>query len=383
MKYWVLSIVFCLFSIVLIAQKDYKGAVYDAKTSIPLPYVNIGIQNKGIGTVSDESGLFHLEINTADFSPVDTLVISSIGYKTIKRAVLDLEFVYNDYPKILMQPKLIALEEVVVTNPNANKEVYEVDEIVGYQNFGEKVYGYWKDNIALGGELATRIKVRKGLRKLNYLSFEVRSNPSDSVLIRVNIYDNGAIDKSPVINLNTSNKNILYTIGSRAQIVEIDLRPFDIYVRDDFIVSLELLKVYGDKAIGLVMSAKQNQYTDSYRKYASQDKWEKIEDAAMAYFLNTTLYSNKKKGNSKVAKGIKTNKKDRAVSGFVFYAGRPLAATKVTNYSTNNTAYTNEKGRYSIIAQKGDILRLESERMKVMFIKVLDKTTININMETK
>ncbi|MEL6918952.1 MAG: carboxypeptidase-like regulatory domain-containing protein [Bacteroidota bacterium] len=112
MKYWVLSIVFCLFSIVLIAQKDYKGAVYDAKTSIPLPYVNIGIQNKGIGTVSDESGLFHLEINTADFSPVDTLVISSIGYKTIKRAVLDLEFVYNDYPKILMQPKLIALEEV-------------------------------------------------------------------------------------------------------------------------------------------------------------------------------------------------------------------------------------------------------------------------------
>lgn len=72
---------------------------------------------------------------------------SSIGYKTFKRAVKDLKFAYNEYPEIALQPEIVKLNEIVVTNNGA----YEIQENIGYQNTGEKIYGYWKDNIALGG----------------------------------------------------------------------------------------------------------------------------------------------------------------------------------------------------------------------------------------
>ncbi len=51
---------FSFYTIVVGAQKDYKGRVVDANTKEPLAYVNIGVQEAGIGTVSDEEGLFHM-----------------------------------------------------------------------------------------------------------------------------------------------------------------------------------------------------------------------------------------------------------------------------------------------------------------------------------
>ena len=149
------------------AQQDYKGKITDKNTGFPLPYVNIGIVNKGIGTVSNESGVFHLKLNPDDFTERDTLVFSSIGYTSIRTAVPDLDFTFNDYPKFIMMPEIMELREVVVTDSGA----FEIEDIVGYQNSGEKMFGYWKDNIALGGELATKIKVKKGLRNTSHRNF--------------------------------------------------------------------------------------------------------------------------------------------------------------------------------------------------------------------
>ena len=148
--------IFFLFFNSALGQQDYKGKVLDSKTNEPLPFVNIGVFGKGIGTVSDEEGLFNLRIDKSKLDKTDTIQFSSLGYQTLKKAVKNLDFVYNDYPEILMRSENLNLNEVVVTN----KSAYEVNEIVGYQNYGEQNFGYWKDNIALGGELATKIKVR-------------------------------------------------------------------------------------------------------------------------------------------------------------------------------------------------------------------------------
>lgn len=359
------------------AQKDYKGIIYDSKTNETLPYVNIGILNKGVGTVSNELGVFHLELNPEDYTTMDTLLISSMGYKTIKKAVPELEFRYNDYVEIRLLPQHMKLSEVVVTD----KGTFELNQNVGYQNFGHKTYGYWKDNIALGGELATKIRVKKGLRKLNRLFFNVLHNPSDSVLVRVNIYDDDGRMQFPKTNLNTSGRNILFPIRSDTEIALIDLEPFDIFVKNDFIVSLELLKVYGDKDIGLVLSASENRSTDSYKKYASQSKWELIGDTAMAYHLNTTLYAKKNRGDSKVRKTIKATKNQKKISGFVLYAGKPLSDVRIINYSTNERTTTNENGRYEILAKKGDLLGFEFQGMKKTVFKILDRTRINLVMD--
>ncbi len=359
------ALVFC--------QQDYKGKVVDSETKEPLPYVNIGIFGKGIGTVSDEEGIFHLPIDQAQLTTTDIVQFSSMGYKTIEKTISDLRFVYNDYPEIPMEPKNLELNEIVVTN----KGGFKVNDIVGYQNYGESTYGYWKDNIALGGELATKIKLKKGVRKLNTLFFEVYSNPSDSVLIRVNLYDLGKSKDNPGKNLNSTNSNILHTIYPQTKLAIVDLEPYSIYVKDDFIVSLELLKVYGEKPIGLILKASSEKGTYSLRKSASLGKWEVIPQSAMAYHLNTTYFSDKKKAESKV---VKAQKSKQNISGFIFFARRPLNNIKVTNRTTNQETYSNEKGRYQILGEKDDIISFEAKGYKKMTIKLLEKNSININL---
>jgi len=356
------------------AQQDYKGKLVDAETKEPLPYVNIGVYGKGIGTVSDEEGLFHLPIDKSRLRDTDVVQFSSIGYETIKKNISDLKFAYNVYPEIPMQPKNVKLDEVVVTNQGA----FEVNDIVGYQNYGEKVYGYWKDNIALGGELATKIKVKKGLRELNTLFFDVYANSSDSLLIRVNLYEVGKSKKNPGNSLNSSNKNILYTIYPTTKIAIVDLKPYSIYVKDDFFVSLELLKVYGDEPIGLIIKASMDNSTYSIRKSTSLGKWEVMTESAMAYHLNTTYFSNKKRAESKVAKAQRSK---QHISGFVFSSRRPLRNIKVTNLTTNQETFSNEKGRYQILGEKDDIISFEGAGFKKMTVVLLKKTNINMNLE--
>jgi len=359
-------------------QLEYKGKIIDAQNGKVIPYVNIGIIGKGVGTVSDEEGLFHLEIDPKKYSSNDTLLFSSLGYKTLKKSVPQLQFVYNEYPEILMLPEQLSLKEVVVTD----KGSFPVNEMVGYQNFGEKIYGYWKGNIALGGQLGTSIKVKKGLRRLNNLFFEVKENPSDSILVRVNIYDEDGNNNAPGTNLNRSNKSILHTIPAGVNTVNIDLSPNEIFVKNDFIVSLELVKIYGTKPIGLVLAAARNRYTDSYRRYASQASWEKLNDAAMAYSLSTTYYSKKGKGDSKVLKGTRKQKAKELISGFVFFNGRQVSGVKVVNYRTNEETLTDAKGRYTIMADMYDFIGFEyAQGKQKRNIMILKKRTININLD--
>ncbi|MEM7486860.1 MAG: carboxypeptidase-like regulatory domain-containing protein, partial [Bacteroidota bacterium] len=176
-----------LFSNILSAQLDYKGKIVDGKSGQPIPYVNIGIVEKGIGTVSDEEGIFHLKFNPDLYASNDVILFSSLGYEKLVIPITNLKFVYNEYPILKLNPSILELNEVVVTD----KKGEFVKKSAGYKNTGEIAYGYWKDNIALGGELASHIPVAKGLKQLKSFGFEIWENVSDSVLVRINIYDVG------------------------------------------------------------------------------------------------------------------------------------------------------------------------------------------------
>jgi len=67
-------------------------------------------------------------------------------------------------------------------------------------------------------------------------------------------------------------------------IVKIDLDPYDIYVEDDFYVSLELVKRFNDQPIGLVLAASDGQ-AGSFRRYASQGTWGKKSRMLIWHFM--------------------------------------------------------------------------------------------------
>jgi hypothetical protein len=357
-------------------QKDFKGKLIDAKSKEPLPYVNIGIVDKGVGTVSDEEGIFHLTLNKEVIAEDDVILFSSLGYGQKEIPVSEAVFVYNEYPEILLTPSDIELSEVVVTND----QLVPITEYVGYQNNGNSSFGYWRDNIALGGELATKITAKKGPRQLNALEFEVWENPSDSVLVRINIYaDDGPLGR-PKTNLNQSNKNIITTLQKGRGFVDVDLEPYGIYVEDDFYVSLELLKVYGEAELGLVIAAS-NGDDGSYRKYASQDKWERLSDINMAYYVETSPYVSQKQASRYEAKVQKIREKQRMLSGFAIHNGKMMANVTVENKRTREMVKTDAGGRYSIPVDKNDILFFTKEGYLKMFLEVKDQKFANALMK--
>lgn len=372
-QHLLLYIFYSLVSATMFAQKDYKGKIVDAQTGETIPYVNIGIVEQGIGTVSDEEGLFHLYFEEGEVASTAVILFSALGYAPINIPVAEMPLIYNEYPVFKMEPTRVALNEVVVSN----KDGRFIPDPIGYKNFGERTFGYWKDQIALGGELATRVIAKSGIRKLERFQFEVFYNPSDSLLLRVNVYEDDGTMGRPKTNLNKSGKNVLVTVKKADKMVWVDLKPFDIYVENDFMVSLELLKVYGEEELGLILAAAFNKY-GSYRKYASQDKWERIADQNMAYYLETSLMVSEKVAQRFEKREAKKKKKARTISGFALQKGRMVTGVEVTNSRTKESVFTDEKGRYIIAADKNDEIFFRKEGYQVMVLKVGDKPTANI-----
>lgn len=338
----------------------------DANTSDALPYVNIGILNKGFGTVTDESGRFHLVIDTLVFNKDDIVQISSLGYETIRIPIGQIKAADKDFTKILMKSTEIELDEVVLSSD----ALVPITEFLGYRNYGEHNFGYWSKDAALGGELATKVNTRQGRRQLNNLEFEVWENPSDSLLIRVNIYDTGrGLLGTPGKNLNKSQENIFYTLPSGRNIVTIDLNPYELYVEDDFFVSLELLKIYGNQKVGLVLAASNNEGS-TFRKYASHGEWELISEIQMAYYLQTSPYVKQKKASRFEAKVEQIRQKKPTLSGFAIFRGQMVSNVTVVNQRTRETVQTDESGRYTIEADKGDVILFSKEGYKKMVLKV-------------
>ncbi|WP_164674854.1 carboxypeptidase-like regulatory domain-containing protein [Flagellimonas maritima] len=365
------------FSNILAAQLDYKGKIIDGKSGHPIPYVNVGIVEKGIGTVSDEEGMFHLEFNPDLYASSDVVLFSSLGYEKLEIPISDLKFVYNEYPILKLNPSILELNEVVVTD----KKGEFVQKSAGYKNTGEPVYGYWKDNIALGGELASHIRVAKGLRQLKSFGFEVWENVSDSVLLRINIYDIGSFGL-PGNNLNESGLNMLHTIKENDMFAHIDLMPYSIFVRDDFIVSVELLQVYGKKEPRMALAGV-SFGNGSFRRYASQDKWEKVSDKSLAFFLETAHFVPVKEAERIRKREKRRKERLPIISGFVIENGRMVPNVTVRNLRTKEWTTTNENGRYTLHARPTDRLIFTKKGYFNASWRVKRRLTLNVKLKSK
>ncbi|WP_088341272.1 carboxypeptidase-like regulatory domain-containing protein [Robiginitalea sediminis] len=355
------------------AQLLLRGRITDAATRQPIPYVNIGLVGRGIGTVSDADGYYELWVREA--SPDDLLRISCLGYEPLTQSWEDLP----EGPDIsfTMRKGAIALDEVVVSV----LPTYTLEEIVGYPLASTRDFAYWKDSLALGAELASRIRVSPGTRRLNTLFFNTTSNPADSVLVRINCYAFPGSGGKPAEPLNKSGQSILYTLPGGASEAVVDLMPFDLWVEDDFYLSLELLAVYGSDEISLTMPAAAESRGATYRRYASQGEWEKIGAYGVGYALQTTYYTNdpRKARNRVVERSLKRSQ--APVGGFVFFGRRALEGIRVENLNTREETTSDTRGRYRLLASPGDVLRFTRPGGDFLILKIRETGTLTVNLK--
>jgi len=261
----IVLIAFILFSKYACAQL-LTGTVKDAKTNEALPYVNIGIVSKGIGTVTGDNGNFNINLTNHD---TDSLRISMIGYEPMVLLVADLKKHARPMVTIALVPSNKQLKEVKVTNRKWKQS------ILGNTTKSQSTNAGFNDN-SLGHEIGEVIKIKSSPTWLKEFNASISTNSTDSVKLRLNIYSvkDGLPDK------NLLQQNIFVTVKRGDKMVTINLEPYNIMVEDKFFISLEWIKNTGGH--GLMFSASLLSSPIIARE-TSQDKWEKIGIAGVGF----------------------------------------------------------------------------------------------------
>jgi hypothetical protein len=245
----------------------FDGIVKDAKTNLPLPYVNVGIIGKSVGTVTDADGRYKLLLANHD---ADTLKISMIGYKPLTYGVAD--FIKAGQTTALLQPAVTELREVKVSNRKWK------EGILGNTSKSDNSNAGFSSNI-LGHEMGTIIKVKKSPTFLKKFNVHISRAPQYPVKLRLNFYSlrKGLPDQL------LQNQNIFIDVAAGQKDIEMNLVPYSIYVDDNFFASLEWIE--NGKGQGIMFSAYLSLFGSGavISRETSQAKWEKVGIAGMGF----------------------------------------------------------------------------------------------------
>jgi hypothetical protein len=102
------------------SQTEVKNKIIDFATLMPIESASIYVKNTTIGTVSNSDGKFALQV-PIEFAN-DTLIISSIGYKSFKIPVNE----FDNTAEIYLEEDVASLDEIVLiaeTRPKTGNEI--------------------------------------------------------------------------------------------------------------------------------------------------------------------------------------------------------------------------------------------------------------------
>jgi hypothetical protein len=262
-------IFFFLFTTSLFSQLQLTGFVIDQTTKQPIEYANIGIADKGIGTVCDQQGKFTLTIPAEDENSI--LTITRLGYQTTTLSIAK----NNDVAKmvIALAPEVKELNEFSFSG----KDKIEL----GYHKQDDAAKGFFKVE-GLGMEGGTLIRNTDTVQ-LTHFNMNILELPYDSMKFRLNLY---SVNKG--VPGEKLNKKEIYFILQKDQLGIFRL-PFEqnITPTGNFICTLELIEIFGeiDKDARFTFSAIIDKKGLIYNKGISLGKWKKIRKYSLCFWL--------------------------------------------------------------------------------------------------
>ncbi|GHA36317.1 hypothetical protein GCM10007103_17290 [Salinimicrobium marinum] len=259
------------FSLNAIAQeKLISGAIKDAESNQPLAYVNIGIFNKSIGTVSSEKGEFRLKL-PANVQGSDTLVFSYIGYDAVKKLVSDL----NSPVQISMNASEDQLEEVVLDTKAAKpKRIGRTNNGLGLLHYN--FYTVYEEDVddRLSKELGMKFRLNKDCR-VEKFNLSISQNEFKTLKFRLNIYSL----KDDLPDELLISDNIIFELKDK-QIgwYTVDLDQYDIFLREELeTVVISIQWVESEKADTeskfFSIPGSQSPFNKVYSRDKAMDSW--------------------------------------------------------------------------------------------------------------
>ena len=133
-KFYIHIFLLC-FPICLFAQNNFfNGKVFDFETKEPLPFANIFIEGKSIGTISNSQGEFALDLEIANNN--DSVIFSYMGYENFKVSTKDIK----EFESIYLQKSLLKLPNVSVYAQNLTaKDIIKLIETNYIENYPQTI----------------------------------------------------------------------------------------------------------------------------------------------------------------------------------------------------------------------------------------------------
>ncbi|MBJ2173803.1 carboxypeptidase-like regulatory domain-containing protein [Aureibaculum sp. A20] len=224
------SIILLISTMSLLAQNFAEGIIKDIETNEPIPYVNIGIINKSIGTVTNFEGKFQFE--TQSNISNDTIRLSSIGYKSESMIFRDFLKMLKTNSEVLLIPDVTALNEVVITAKKLKEKV------IGNKSKSKRIrLGFTE--ITLGQEIGTKIRINNSPTYIKSFHTNIAANSNDTLKYRINFYSiKDGLPYEKIVN-----QNIIFPIDVKEGEFTLNLEAYNIIVKDDIYCTLELIEV--------------------------------------------------------------------------------------------------------------------------------------------
>lgn len=210
---------------IALSQTIIEGKVTYKDDVTPAAFVNVEIQHrKGVETMTNFAGKFSLRI--PDSKTNDTVVISSVGYKSIKLPI-----------SVAAKRTQFILTEIVknmngVTVFNSHEVIGSKSETVGYYR------GWAHENT--GGEIGRIFTLPYKKYKIDKIRFKA-GNTCDTCLLRLHIRK--VTDGIPGEELLTDSISLsVNKLSLDTKIPEFDLTPYDLtFSEKEFYVGIEVL----------------------------------------------------------------------------------------------------------------------------------------------
>lgn len=254
------------FAIPSFAQVHISGTVEKPDNSI-LPYVNIGIKQRNIGTISNQNGTFSLQIPKQFLN--DTLSFSYVGCEELNVPIRSI--LANSEKVFILKPEKLALREVVITDKKLKTRT------IGIKSHDPFIFA--PSIISKTGDIvedAQLIHINKPSKVLSTSIFFTYTKP-DTQLFRINFYN--VRDGLPFQKV--YDQNIFERIPIKKGWRSIDLSKYNITMDSTFFISVEFIPLgkkytfgYGVRLGGI-----------QYFRTSSLGTWEKQKGASLSLYV--------------------------------------------------------------------------------------------------
>ena len=271
MKSFYLTSLFLLLLVAAAVAQPIAGRITDSRTHAALPYVNIGVVGKALGTVADEQGEYTLVAQK--LLEAETVRISSLGYAARNLTLAELAA----QPNVALTPEAVPLAEVQVKG----KAQFRRTQTLGNTGNAEMAANTLGSN-SLGAQVGTVIKLSRQPTRILSAVFNIARSSPGQVTFRVNIYRLGADGKPTEVKLLP--RDVIVTSPIVRGPITVDLSADQLVLNENFFLAIEMLKWTNPAPTGseFAFSAALGYFhNEIYHRYTSQAAWKRTSVGAL------------------------------------------------------------------------------------------------------